>query len=54
MSRANIKLPREDYERHKTRKDELGMTWSEYLDAQAPDLEAIVRRVVREELDRCE
>lgn len=52
--RANIKLPRETYERHNERRQELGMTWAEYLDADTAELEATVRRVVREELQKHE
>jgi len=39
MTRANIKLPEEDFERHNERRKELGQTWAEYLDGQAPDVE---------------
>jgi hypothetical protein len=50
--RANIKLPRDVYERHNERRQKLGMTWAEYLDADSPDLEQTIRRVVREELEK--
>jgi hypothetical protein len=50
--RANIKLPRETYERHNERRQELGMTWAEYLDSDSPELEETIRRVVREELQK--
>lgn len=37
-----IKIPAEDFERHKKRKEELGLSWSEYVDGQAPELGADV------------
>lgn len=51
MSRKNIKLPEEKYEKHNERRQELGLTWAEYIDGQSPDLEDTIRRVIREELD---
>lgn len=50
MDRKNIKLPVEDYERHNERRKELGLTWAEYIDGQSPELEGMLRRVIREEL----
>lgn len=52
MARKTIKLPEEDYERHNERRQELGLTWLEYIDGEAPELEATLRRVIREELER--
>ena len=51
MSRKNIKLPEDDYEEHNERRKEMGLTWSEYIDGQAPELEEMMRRIVREELE---
>jgi len=39
MDRGTIKLPEDDYERHNERRKSLGLTWSEYLDGNAPDVE---------------
>lgn len=53
-SRKNIKLPAEDYERHNERRKELGLSWAEYIDGQSPNMEDMIRRVIREELDKDE
>jgi len=37
-NRANIKIAREAYERHNDRRQDLGLTWEEYINGQAPDL----------------
>lgn len=43
--RANIKVSREWYEKHKEQKD-ANQTWEEYLDGQAPEtLEAIEKKL---------
>lgn len=52
MTRGTIKLPEEDYEKHNERRQEMGMTWAEYIDGQAPELEETLRRVIRQELKR--
>lgn len=49
MSRKNIKLPEEEYDRHNERRQEMGLTWSEYINGESPDLESMMRRVIREE-----
>lgn len=46
-----IEFPGEDYERHNDRRQEMGLTWAEYIDGQAPEIENTLRRVIREELD---
>lgn len=51
MARKTIKLPEEEYERHNERRQELGLTWAEYIDGQSPELEETLREVIREELD---
>jgi len=52
MARKTIKLPEEEYNRHNERRKEMGLSWSEYIDGQSPDdLEAMMRRVIRDELD---
>ncbi len=39
VDRSNIKLPEDDYERHNERRKSMGLTWAEYIDGQAPDVE---------------
>lgn len=51
MSRKTLKLPEEDYERHNARRKEMGLSWAEYVDGQAPDIEETIREVIRDELD---
>jgi len=51
MARRTIKLPEEEYERHNERRKNMGLTWAEHIDGQAPDLEETIRRAVREELN---
>lgn len=34
---GTIKVPREDFEEHNPRRKDMGLTWAEYLDGQAPD-----------------
>lgn len=34
---GTIKVPREDFEEHNDRRKDMGLTWAEYLDGQAPD-----------------
>ena len=36
---GTIKLPRNDYERHNDRRKSMGLTWAEYIDGQAPDIQ---------------
>jgi len=35
---GTIKIPREDYERHNDRREELNLTWLEYINGEAPDV----------------
>ena len=35
--RANIKVSRDFYQRHKQRCDDLGLTWEEYIEGNAPE-----------------
>jgi len=37
MTRGNIKLPEDEYERHNERRKELGQTWAEYIDGHTPE-----------------
>ena len=39
MDRGNIKLPEDDYERHNERRKSMGLTWAEYIDGNAPDVQ---------------
>lgn len=53
--RANIKVSREFYEKHNERREEMGRTWEEYIDGQAPELdvgldEGEMREIVRDEV----
>lgn len=34
---GTIKLPREEYERHNERRQDLGLTWAEYINGEAPE-----------------
>lgn len=57
---GTIKLPREEFEKHNTRRQEMGLSWAEYIDGQAPDppdvdvgpvtLEATERQKIAEEV----
>lgn len=55
MSRVTFKLPEEMVEKHKPRKEAMGVSWPEYWDGQAPEYETLgeedVRRIVREEIN---
>lgn len=51
MARKNIKLPEDEHEKHNERRKEMGLSWAEYIDGESPDLEAMLRRVIREECD---
>lgn len=33
---GTIKIPRDEYERHNDRRKELGVSWCEYINGQAP------------------
>lgn len=35
--KGTIKIPREDFERHNIKRKNLGETWLQYIDGQAPD-----------------
>lgn len=48
--RANIKVGRTFYEKHNERRQELGLTWEEYIEGKSPKIEDTIRRVIREEL----
>lgn len=37
MEYGTVKLPREAYKRHNERRKELGVTWAEYVDGEAPE-----------------
>ncbi len=37
MEYGTIKIPQDDYERHNDRRRDLGLTWAEYIDGQAPE-----------------
>lgn len=48
--RANIKVGRDFYEKHNERRQELGLTWEEYIEGESPEIEDTIRCVIREEL----
>jgi len=58
--RANIKVNREAFEHHNARRRDMGLSWEEYIDGQAPDLptpeiptadlQSAIKEAVREEL----
>lgn len=48
--RANIKVGRGFYEKHNDRRQELGLTWEDYIEGESPEIEETIRRVIREEL----
>ena len=56
MSRVTFKFPEEMVEKHRPRKEAMGVSWPEYFDGQAPDVEFAtpeeVRQIVREEMRR--
>jgi hypothetical protein len=35
---GTIKIPRDDYARHNDRRQDLGLSWAEYIDGEAPDV----------------
>ena len=47
-----IKVPKEDFERHKQRKQELGVSWAEYVEGQAPESRSELIEEIREQLER--
>jgi len=34
---GTIKIPRDEYERHNQRRQDLGLSWADYIDGQASD-----------------
>lgn len=52
MSRKTLKLPEDDYDRHNEQRKKMGLSWPEYIDGQAPDLEETLREVIRDEMER--
>jgi len=35
---GTIKIPRDEYEQHNERRQELGLSWSEYINGEAPEV----------------
>jgi len=52
VTRKNIKLPADEYDKHNERRKEMGLTWPEYIDGQAPKLKPMIQEALREELRR--
>lgn len=52
--RKTVKLPEDDFERHRERKEQLGLSWPEYIDGQTPEVKPLseedVRAIVRSEI----
>lgn len=47
MEYGTIKIPKDEYKKHNERRQDLGVTWAEYIDGNAPnpdgvDTEALV------------
>lgn len=49
---GTIKLPRDEYEQHNERRKDMGLTWSEYVNGEAPvsntsevDLTPVLNRI---------
>lgn len=38
---GTIKIPEAEYERHNERRQDMGLTWAEYIDGEAPDVAGI-------------
>lgn len=54
---GTIKIPREEYEQHNERREAMGVTWAEYIDGEASEVDpqgAAVPEDLREQLDRIE
>lgn len=53
--RGNIKLPAVEFKKHNDRRQEMGLSWSDYIDGQAPEQPDIeIGDDLREQLDRIE
>jgi len=37
MEYGTIKIPKAEYDKHNDRRQDLGLTWAEYIDGEAPD-----------------
>jgi len=37
MEYGTIKIPKDEYDKHNDRRQDLGLTWAEYIDGEAPD-----------------
>jgi hypothetical protein len=51
MSRGTIKLPESEYEKHNERRKQMGLTWVEYIDDQAPKLADEIKTVVEDAIE---
>ena len=50
---GTIKLPREAYETHNERRQEMGLTWEDYINGQAPEVSNGSEDIIKK-LDRIE
>lgn len=39
---GTIKIPQTEFDRHNERRQEMGLTWAEYIDGEAPDYPDVV------------
>jgi hypothetical protein len=51
MARGTIKLPEDKYQEHNQRREELGLSWSEYIDAQAETLTKALKQALLSEFE---
>lgn len=55
MSRKTLKLPEDEYDRHNERRKELGLSWAEYINGQAPEYTVDydrIQQIVHNEVER--
>jgi len=41
MKYGTIKIPKDAYDRHNERRQDLGLTWAEYIDGEAPERDGV-------------
>lgn len=45
MDYGTIKIPRDEYEKHNERREDMGLSWAEYIDGEAPEDSDIKERI---------
>lgn len=48
---GTIKIPREEFERHNKRRQRMALSWTEYIDGQAPEFRDELAEAVVERMD---